>query len=120
MNVLLVEDDHFLVELLEKKFDESGVNVFVASAAGEALTILEKEKIEAILLDIILPDTDGFVFLKELKADPKFKNIPVIIISNLGQKEEVQKGLDAGAEFYLVKANTTTDEIVSILKSVVI
>ena len=114
-----MEDDHFLVELLEKKFDEFDINVFVASTAGEALAILEKEKIEAILLDIILPDADGFVFLKELKADPKFKNIPVIIISNLGQKEEVQKGLEAGAEFYLVKANTTTDEILSILKRVV-
>ena len=120
MTILLLEDDVFLVELLEKKFFQLGIKYFSVAGTAEALEILEKEKIDALLLDIILPDVNGLDFLKILKQNPKFKNMPVIIISNLGGKEEVQKGLEAGADFYLVKANTTTDEIISVLKKAVI
>jgi len=119
MSILLLEDDIFLVELLEKKFFQLGIKSFAVADVSDALEILEKEKIDALLLDIILPDADGLEFLKNLKQNLKFKNLPVIIISNLGQKEEVQKGLEAGADFYLVKANVTTDEIASILKKAV-
>ena len=119
MSILLLEDDIFLVELLEKKFFQLGIKSFAVADVSDALEILEKEKIDALLLDIILPDADGIEFLKNLKQNLKFKNLPVIIISNLGQKEEVQKGLEAGADFYLVKANVTTDEIASILKKAV-
>src|SRR3989344_4175220 len=119
MSILLLEDDIFLVELLVKKFFQLGIKSFAVADVSDALEILEKEKIDALLLDIILPDADGLEFLKNLKQNLKFKNLPVIIISNLGQKEEVQKGLEAGADFYLVKANVTTDEIASILKKAV-
>lgn len=119
MTVLLLEDDVLLTELLEKKFSQSGISFFAVGTASGATDILEKEKIDAILLDVILPDADGLEFLKNLKQNPKFKSIPVIIISNLGQSEEIQNGLSAGADSYLVKANVTTDEIVSVLKKIV-
>lgn len=119
IKVLLVEDDVFLVELLERKLKEYGIKTFPSSTSYEALFILEKEKIDAILLDIILPDTNGLSFLKDLKENPKFKDIPIIIISNLGQKDEIQKGLDAGADSYLVKANVTTEEIVSCVQKMI-
>lgn len=117
--VLLVEDDAFLAELLEKKLSQCGFKLFRASSVDDAQIILEKEKLNAILLDIMLPGVDGTVFLKDIKSNPRFKNIPVVIISNLGQKEEIKKGIEAGADFYLIKANTTTEEIASVLKNVI-
>lgn len=108
---LLVEDDTFLVELLEKAFSKKGYKVLTALDVERARKMLAGSKIDLILLDIVLPGIDGFTFLKELKADSRWKDIPVMIVSNLGQKEEVEKGLALGADGYVIKAHATTDEI---------
>ncbi len=110
--VLIVEDDIILAESLERKFLQRGHEVFKAFNASEARRILRDNTIDAVLLDIILPDVDGFSFLHELKLNKQFKNIPIVIISNLGQQEEIEKGLKAGAVDYIVKANTVPGEIV--------
>jgi len=109
--VLIVEDDSFLADLLEKKFEKLGYKVRRAADARQARAVLEKEAVDAILLDIVLPGMDGITFLRELKADAKHENKPVVMISNLGQPEEKEKGLKAGAADYFIKAHVTPGEI---------
>ena len=110
--VLIVEDDIFLVELLERKFELEHFKTYRAIDVEQARAIVTSEPIDLILLDIVLPGVDGFSFLRELKANEKWDKIPVIIISNLSQAEEVKRGLDAGAADYIVKAHTTPGDIV--------
>ena len=110
-NVLLVEDDALLVDALERKFAQNNYEVFKAINAQQARSVLEKEAIDVVLLDIVLPDTNGLDFLKELKESKEWSSIPVIIISNLGQRDEIKEGMRAGAVDYLVKAETVPDEI---------
>lgn len=113
VNVLIIEDDTFLVDLLEKKFKKEGYSPHRALDAKSARTVLENKKVDLILLDVVLPGMDGFTFLAELKSNDKYKNIPVIIISNLGQREEMERGLKSGAIDYIVKAHVTPGEIVA-------
>lgn len=111
--VLVVEDDIFIADLLDKKLSRSGLKIFRAMDVPSARLILEQEKINAVLLDINLPGEDGITFLQEIKANPKFQHIPVIISSNLSKPEEVERGMKAGADQYIIKANTTAGEIAS-------
>lgn len=111
--ILIVEDDLLLVDLLSRKFCQQNYSVSAASDIRQARAILEKKLIALILLDIVLPGMDGFAFLAEIKASEKWKNIPVVIISNLGQTEEVERGLKAGAADYIIKAHTNPGEIVT-------
>lgn len=111
-SILIIEDDNFLVDLLEKKFRKQGYETRRAVDAKSARAALESKKIDLILLDVILPGMDGFTFLAELKANDKHKNVPVVVISNLGQREEVERGLKSGAADYIVKAHVTPGDIV--------
>jgi DNA-binding response OmpR family regulator len=110
--ILIVEDDAFMGSLLERKFQQKNFQIARVTNADEARKIIESNQVSVILLDIILPGTDGITFLKELKLNPLFKKIPVIITSNLGKEEEIEKGLAEGASDYVVKAHTTPGEIV--------
>lgn len=110
--ILIVEDDFLLVDLLSRKFCQQDYSVSIANDIRQARAILEKKTIALILLDIVLPGMDGFAFLAEIKATDKWKGIPVVIISNLGQTEEVERGLKAGATDYIIKAHTNPGEIV--------
>lgn len=117
-NILIVEDDAFMSGLLQRKIAQENYGIFNAINAESALEVLKKNKIDLILLDIILPGTDGIAFLNSIKKSPEYKGIPVIITSNLGQPEEIERGLKEGAADYIVKANTAPAEIVEKVKSV--
>lgn len=117
-SILLIEDDTFMSSLLGRKLSKENYNIFAASDAQQARELLNSNPVSLIILDIVLPGTDGFVFLKELKESQKLKDIPVMIASNLGQPEEIEKGLQQGAAGYIVKANTTPGEIVDKVKSI--
>jgi two-component system, OmpR family, phosphate regulon response regulator PhoB len=110
--ILIVEDDAFMGNLLERKFKQENFEIFRAGTVDEARKILESQPIDLILLDIILPGTDGLTYLKELKINPALKDTPVIITSNLGQQEEIERGIADGAMDYIVKAHATPGEIV--------
>lgn len=110
-SILIVEDDVILVEMIKQALEQKYTNIQTASGAKDATQILQNNKIDCVLLDIILPDKDGFTFLEELKANPKFKDIPVMIISNLGQAVEIERARVIGAVDYLVKAEVTPKEI---------
>lgn len=115
--VLIVEDDQFLRELLERKLKTEGFNVATAIEGESALTKVRNFKPEIVLLDIILPGLDGFSILEQMKADPSLVGTPVILLTNLGQKDDVEKGLKLGAVGYLVKAHFTPGDIVEKVKT---
>lgn len=110
--ILIVEDDLLLVGLLEPRFSDHGFKVHKALDADQAGRVLDANPIDVILLDIVLPGADGFTFLKGLKQDARRRAIPVIIISNLGQREEIDKGMRLGAADYIIKADSSPTEIV--------
>lgn len=115
--VLIVEDDQFLRDLIIKKLKEGGVETLQAVDGEEGLRMAREEKPALILLDLILPGVDGFEVLKQLKADGGTSDIPVIILSNLGQQSDIDRGLSLGAKDYLVKAHFTPGEIVEKVKN---
>ena len=112
IHVLIVEDEVLLTNLLERGFRQKEYIVHKATDVTQAKSVLTKQKIDVILLDMVLPGTDGFSFLKEIKQSDQWKDIPVVILSNLGQHDEVKKGLDMGAIGYMIKANTSPSDIV--------
>lgn len=117
-HVLLVEDDVFLSSIYQKKFEMEGFKVTPVDNGEKVLAEAKKKSPDIILLDILLPKRDGFSALELLKQDDATKNIPVILLTNLGQKDDVEKGLAAGATDYLIKAHFKPSEIVDKVKKV--
>jgi DNA-binding response OmpR family regulator len=116
MKVLVVEDDKFLRTVLEKKLSAEDFEVISAVDGDEALEKIISDKPDIILLDIILPKRSGFLVLENIKKDPEFKKVPVLVISNLGQEEDIKKGLSLGAIEYFVKAKVSLDDVVKKIK----
>ncbi len=112
MKILVVEDDKFLRELINRKLQSENFETVLAIDGEVALELVEKEKPDIILLDLILPGINGFEVLTKIKENDKVKEIPVIILSNLGQKDDIEKGMGLGANDYLVKAHFTPNEII--------
>src|SRR3989338_3639522 len=116
--VLVVEDDSFLRGLLIDKLHKEGLSVAEATTGAEAHEILNRQTPAIILLDLMLPGTDGFQLLQEIKTNPVTKDVPVIVLSNLGEKEHVERAMSLGAADYMVKAHFVPDEIMDRIKSV--
>lgn len=114
--ILLVEDDEFLAELYATKLTLEGYKVNLALDGLKGLKLAKEKKPSLILLDILLPKLDGFGVLTELKKDQETKDIPVILLTNLSQRNEVKKGLDLGAIDYLIKAHFMPSEVVAKIK----
>lgn len=112
MPVLIVEDDKFLRELLVRKVESAGFTTSIAVDGKEALKKIKEELPRLVLLDLVLPGIDGFEVLRQVKANPQTSKVSVIILSNLGQREDVERGLKLGADDYLIKAHFTPDEII--------
>lgn len=115
--ILLVEDDGFLVQMYASKLEMEGFKVLAAVDGEKALRIIKKEHPDLILLDILLPKKDGFQVLKELKQDESVKDIPVVVLSNLGQREDIEKCFSLGAVDYLIKAHFIPSEVIAKLKA---
>lgn len=111
--ILIVEDDKFLRDLIEKQLIKKGFKTLTAVNGEEGLEIIEKEKLDLVLLDILLPSMDGFEVMRRMK-----KKIPVIIMSNLGEEKDIKTALELGAKDYILKASFTPLEIVSKIKKV--
>lgn len=114
--ILFIEDDKFLATLFSDYFRKHNLSVEWARDGNEGLKKAQEIKPVLILLDLILPGMDGYEVLKQLKKNPELKNIPVIILSNLGQADEIKRGLDLGAESFLVKAQFDINEIMNKIK----
>lgn len=116
--ILLVEDDPFLTEIYSQKLKKSGLKVEVIKDGQKALESLNKKMPDLLLLDIVLPRIEGWEVLRKIRKELKFKNLKIIVLSNLGQKEEVEKGLELGADKYLIKAHYTLSEVVEEIEKI--
>ncbi len=110
--ILTIEDDAFLKNIEATKFSKSGFEVATAMTKADVDHSLATSTPDIILLDMMLPDVDGYQILQNLKANDATKNIPVIVFSNLSSDTDVKKMMDAGAAAFMVKSNFTLDEIV--------
>ena len=115
--ILIVEDDKFLRELIAQKLTKEGYPISEAIDGEEGIKKIKEEKPDMVLLDLILPGIDGFEVLSRMKEDPALSSVPVIVLSNLGQKEDIDKGMKLGAIDYLIKAHFTPGEIINKIKT---
>lgn len=117
--VLLVEDDTFLVGMYVTKLQLEHFDTLVATEGEQGLMLAKQNAPDLILLDIVLPKMDGFLVLEELKRDPETRAIPVILLTNLGQKKDIERGLALGASDYLIKAHFMPSEVIEKIKKVI-
>ncbi len=116
--VLVIEDDKYLCDIYRENLEGIGLKVIIAHNGVEGLKRIKKEKPDLILLDLVLPEKKGLDVLREIKEDKKLKNIPVIILSNLGEEEDIKKGIGLGASDYMVKIKFAPDEVIKKIKSI--
>lgn len=119
IKILWVEDDKFLSEILSKKFLSLGYTLLKANNGTEALAMAEKETPNIVMLDIVMPDVNGFDVLQKLKMQEKFKGVPVIMLSNLSAPSDIEKSKKLGANGFIVKAAVSLDEIVAQVEKLV-
>jgi len=112
VTVLIVEDEPMLADMYATKFAMEGFEPSKAHDGQAGIELALAENPDIILLDIIMPKLDGFAALKVLRADPKTQSTPIILLTNLGQDEDIKKGKELGATDYFVKANHTPAEVV--------
>ena len=115
-SILLVEDDPFLVDIYKRKLKDFGFDVVVSKNGLDALRKLEKRKFDVVLLDIVLPDLDGWDVLAKIRNNPRLKSMKVVILSNLGQQDDVKRASELGVSRYLIKAHYTPSEVAKIIK----
>ncbi|PLX20679.1 response regulator [Candidatus Parcubacteria bacterium] len=114
--ILLVEDDTMISSMYKTKFESAKFEVITADNGADGLELAMSKKPDLILLDIIMPQLDGFAVLERLKMSAKTKSIPVFLLTNLGTEEDVKKGQELGAKDYLVKASLTPGEVLAKVK----
>ena len=111
--ILIVEDDEYLRSLTAKRLEKEGFAISAAADGDAGIGMAEKETPDIILLDLLLPGTSGYEVLEKLRANDGTKKTPIIVFSNLGQKEDIDKAKAAGADDFLIKANFTLDDVVA-------
>ncbi|MEI7709494.1 MAG: response regulator [bacterium] len=116
--IVWVEDDKFLNDIISRKFATTKCIFFNASEGEDALKIIEREIPDLVMLDIMLAGMDGFEILERIKKNPKTTHIPVVLLSNLGQASDIEKGKNLGAVRFLIKATVTPNEIIDQINEV--
>ncbi|HYD34899.1 MAG TPA: response regulator transcription factor [Vitreimonas sp.] len=114
--ILVAEDDKFLGNAYRVKLAKAGYEVVLAADGNEAIEALKVSQPDVILLDLMMPIKDGFSVLTDIGSNPTWKKIPVIIASNLGQREDIDKGLKLGAIDYIVKSDMSLEDILAKIK----
>jgi DNA-binding response OmpR family regulator len=111
-NILLIEDDMLIQEMYVSELSRVGYNVFAYSTGEEGIKALLTKYFDLVILDVMLPGINGLEILKQIKQNPKTKDIKVLMLTNLGQEEFKEKGIKLGAEGYLIKSDLTPDQFV--------
>jgi DNA-binding response OmpR family regulator len=118
--VLIVEDEELLLSLLRDELVQRGYSVLVSKTGEDAVAVLSESHadIQLVALDLMLPKMDGFEVLQRMKEDDRLKDIPVVVLSNLGDDENTKRAMDLGAKGYFVKSDMTPDEIADLVKAI--
>jgi len=118
--ILIIEDDNFLQGLEATKLKKEGYNVLVASDSVEAFKIIEgKDKIDLILLDLLLPKVDGFMILEKIRQNKAFLTVPVIVFSNCSEDSDIKRVTKLGISEFMVKSNFTLEELAKKIKDLI-
>ena len=117
--ILVAEDDKFLANAYRVKLTKANYDIKLASDGEELLSIIDEFQPDLILLDLVMPRKDGFAVLTELRQNPKWAKVPIIVASNLGQKEDVEKAVKLGATDYVVKSDLSMKDLVIKISSLV-
>ena len=117
--ILIVDDDDFLLEMYAIKFRQSGFHVEVAQNGKKALEQIPVYEPDIILLDVVMPSIDGFEVLSEIKNKKMVPHATIIMLTNLGQKDDTERGLRLGADAYVIKAHFTPTEVVEKVKKMI-
>lgn len=117
--ILLIEDDTFLIGMYVAKLQLEQFDTLVATDGDQGLALAKQNIPDCVLLDIVLPKMDGFLVLEELKRDPTTRDIPVILLTNLGQRKDIERGIALGAADYLIKAHFMPSEVVARIKEII-
>jgi len=115
--ILIVEDDEFLRSLTAKRLEKEGYELAIAADGESAVSVAQDEKPSLILLDLLLPIMNGFDALEKMRQIESLKSVPVVVFSNLGQKEDIERAKGLGANDFLIKANFTLDDVIEKVKS---
>lgn len=117
IKILLVEDEDYIRDLYKRQLDQAGLQTDAFATGQEGLSAIAANRYDLILLDIMLPDTNGLQILKEVKQNPAAKTTTVVLLTNLGQDVIIKEGFELGAEGYLIKASLTPNQVVQEVKN---
>jgi len=117
-SILLVEDDPFLVDLYDTKLKSEGFEVEIATKGSEVFKKLMEKKPDLLLLDIVLPDVDGWEILEKIRENENLRDIKIFVLSNLGEKRDIEKARELGVTEYLIKAHYKPSEVVEEIKKI--
>lgn len=116
--ILIIDDDPFILDMYVLKFKETGFQVEIARDGKDGLQKIKTLKPDLVLLDIVMPQADGFEVLQSLNKEKLLGQVQVILLTNLGQKDDVERGLNLGAKDYIIKAHFTPSEVVEKVKNI--
>ncbi len=116
--ILIVEDDRYISKMYQLKLSLDGFDVQVADNGRIGIEKVKELHPDIVLTDILMPEMDGFDVIKAIKGDPELATTPILIMSNLGQEDHIQKGLELGALGYIVKSQFTPSKVVDKIKEV--
>jgi len=117
--ILIVEDEPFLVEMYKARFEQEGYDVRVAYNGTSVAALVKSEHPDIILLDIVMPETDGYEVLRQLKKSKSTSLTPILVFSNLAQEDEIKKGKKLGADKYFVKSDFTPSQLVQEVEAII-
>jgi two-component system, OmpR family, alkaline phosphatase synthesis response regulator PhoP len=110
--ILLVEDEQIIIDLLQKKLIEEGYDVSVAKNGEEGVKMMQEEKPDLVLLDIVMPKMGGLEVMEEMQKDPDLKRVPIVVVSNSGQPVELDRAKRLGAKDWLIKTEFDPQEVI--------
>jgi len=118
--ILLVEDDNIIREAYQHYFEKSGFSVYTVENGPDAISFAQNQDFDIVVLDIIIPGFDGFHVIEKLKQNEKTAKVPIMILTNLDDEKYVKRATKLGASEYLIKSNTTPEQTVEHIKSLIV
>ena len=116
--ILIIDDEKLHLEMYRDRFEEADYQVLTATNGRLGLELAKKEKPDLIILDILMPEMDGYEVIKKIKEDARTKKITILVLSNLAQDDEIKRGLELGADDYIIKTDITPTELLNRVKKI--